>query len=408
MTSYLPYVDKLPFKRSDLIDELKAWVNINSGSENLAGLEIMQETLIQSFKKLNTPISVIPLKPYAKTNPRGELIYLPTGNALHLKKHNEAPFKVFLAGHMDTVYPSSSPFQKAEQLENNILRGPGVADMKGGLLILLKALDLLESSPMAGKIGWEVLINPDEEIGSPSSHYLFTEKAKQFDVGLIFEPSYPDGSLVSERKGTINYTFIAKGKAAHAGRDFYAGRNAIVAMAKLVQSLEQLTDKQKGITLNVGYFEGGTTVNIVPDLCICKVNVRVQNIKDLQNISQVIKSILKQYTHLDGIEFELHEHTSRPPKLFNKKAQNLFNSLRHCGEKLNLNIQWQPSGGVCDGNLLAAAGLPTIDTLGVVGGHMHTHDEYILIDSLIERIRLTALFLMQLTEREYQLEILHG
>lgn len=404
MHAYLPYLDPLHSQEKTMIALLESWVNINSWSDNLDGLTKMAGVLEKDFSGLKGMMERIPLPPRKKTDSHGNIIEMPSGSALSIKKHPKAPFQVLLAGHLDTVYPPSSPFQSAERLDPEILRGPGVADMKGGLVIMLKALETLENSPFAEKLGWEVLINPDEEIGSPASEHLFIERASHFNIGLIFEPAFSDGSLVNERKGSINYTIIAHGKAAHAGRDYYAGRNAIIAMASFVKGIETLNDRQRGITVNVGSFEGGGSANIVPDLAICKVNIRLQNPKDLPMISASVQEMVKGCTTPDGITFEMHEHTLRPPKPFNKSNRLLFDALKTCAQGLGLDLQWQPSGGVCDGNTLSAAGLPTIDTLGAVGGHMHTHDEYILTQSLVERAKLTACFLMQLAENTYILE----
>lgn len=398
MSAYLPYIEPLLSQENLMVDLLESWVNINSGSDNLEGLTKMADVLEGSFSVLNAQFERIPLPNRKKINSRGTLYETPSGHAISMKKRPEAAFKILLGGHLDTVYSPASAFQTAERLDPEILRGPGTADMKGGLVILLKALETFEKSPFAEKVGWEILINPDEEIGSPSSQYLFKERAAQYQVGLLFEPAFADGSLVNERKGSINYTFIAYGKAAHTGRDYYAGRNAITAMARFVQGIETLNDRHRDITVNVGTFEGGGTPNIVPDRASCKVNIRLQNPKDLPMISASIKALIKGCSSTDGITFESYEETSRPPKLFNKANRLLFELLKNCAEEIGLNIRWQPSGGVCDGNLLSAAGLPTIDTMGAVGGHIHTSDEFIFIPSLVERAKLTACFLMQLAE----------
>ena len=401
------YLDSLSSQEKGIIELLERWVNINSWSENPEGLEKMTEVLEEAFSSLNGVIERLPLPPRKKIDTRGNITEIASGSALSIKKRPEAPFKVLLAGHLDTVYPTYSPFQSAERLDPKILRGPGVADMKGGLVVMLKALEAFENSPYADKLGWEVLINPDEEVGSPASQHLFIERASKFNIGLIFEPAFPDGSLVNERKGSINFTIVAHGKAAHAGRDYYAGRNAIIAMARFAQGVETLNDRQRNITVNVGFFEGGGATNIVPDVAVCKVNIRMQNPKDVPMISASLREMAHGSASPDGITFELYEHTSRPPKVFNKANRSLFDALKTCGQGLGLDLKWQPSGGVCDGNTLSAAGLPTIDTLGAVGGHIHTHDEFILTPSLVERAKLTASFLMQIAENKYILEKSH-
>lgn len=398
--SYRPVIDYIKEQQENMISLLEKWANINSGSDNVQGLSQMLQALKDEFSTLGGELEQIPLPPRQKISSKGEVISFPSGEALHLVKHSDAPFRVFLGGHMDTVYPATSPFQKAVRIDKNTMRGPGVTDMKGGLVILLTALQAFEKSPFAGKIGWEVLINPDEEIGSPGSDYLFVQSAKRNDIGLIFEPSYPDGTLVSSRKGSANFALVARGRGAHAGRDFFEGRNAITAMARFITKAETLIHKEKGITLNVGYIEGGGPVNIVPDLAFCRINIRVSNSDDMDKVKSDLNQIVKETNGCEEVSFVMHEETSTPPKPFDSKIEALFSALKKCGQWLGMQLACKPSGGACDGCRLYAAGLPNLDTLGAIGGNIHTHDEYIHLPSLTERARLTALFLMMLAAHE--------
>jgi len=272
--------------------------------------------------------------------------------------------------------------------------------MKGGLLVLLTALQALEKSPFSEKIGWKVLITPDEEVGSPGSCQLLVEESKNHQLGLIFEPALPNGSLVSSRKGSINYTLVVQGKASHAGRDFYLGKNAITALAQIAITAEDLTDPHKEITVNIGHIEGGGTVNIVPDQASCLINLRVKDSEDLTMVKDRLKKICKKEGENRGVSITLHEDSERPPKPVDELTQALFDALRSCAFQLGFDLKWEPTGGVCDGNTLAHAGLSTIDTLGVVGGNLHTEEEYVLIPSLVERSLLTAQFLMHFAATE--------
>lgn len=404
MQVYSSYLYPLLSKQQRMVEQLKRWANINSWSENPEGLEKMAAVLEEDFSILNGRVERLPLPPRKKIDSRGNRVEIPASPALSIKKREDAPIKILLAGHFDTVYSPESSFQSTERLSDEILRGPGVTDMKGGLVILLHALETFEKSPYAEKIGWEILLNPDEEIGSPSSQQLFIQKAPHFAAGLLFEPAFSDGLLVSERKGSINITLIAHGKAAHVGRDFDKGRNAISALAALLQKIETLNDQQRHITVNVGLFEGGGAPNIVPDLAISQINIRMQNPKDLTMVKKRIQQMIEGFDHLDGITFEWDVLSMKPPKPFNKTNRYLFNALKNCAHELGWELNWQPSGGVCDGNTLASAGLPTIDTLGAVGGHIHTHDEYILTQSLVDRARLSACFLMYMADKNKFLE----
>lgn len=274
--------------------------------------------------------------------------------------------------------------------------------MKGGLLILLHALSLFEQSPDAEKIGWRLYINADEEIGSTGSFPLLTELSKGANLALIFEPSFPDGAFVSSRKGSLNATVYARGKSAHAGREFHLGRNAITALARFAVEAERLSDPERGITVNVGFIEGGGPVNIVPEQAILKLNARVGHSEDLERVNQELLDLAKRFKK-EEIHVTLHVETLRPPKTMDETTKQLFHLLSQCGEELHQPIHWRETGGVCDGNIFASHGVPVIDTLGAIGGGLHTQQEYILLDSLVQRTQLTLLLLMKLAQGELTL-----
>lgn len=374
---------------------LEKWVRINSWSENTSGLDLMLQTLSEDLDVLSpNNKKVIPLPPRTLVSKEGKAIQVSLGKALSLSKRPEAPFQVLLAGHMDTVYPPSNPFQFIDKSDDTHWRGPGVADMKGGLVIMLKALEAFEKSPLSHKLGWEVLITPDEEIGSTGSHDIYIEAAKRHRVGLVFEPSFADGALVSWRKGSTNLTLVVRGQSAHAGRDFHKGRSAIYAIASIIQEVSKLNDPSKGITVNIGHIEGGGPVNIVPDLAICRINIRSNTREEMASTKKNLQDIVKR--PLEGIEIELSEDYARIPKPFDTKTEKLFSLVKECADSLNISFQLRESGGVCDGNILSEAGLPTFDSAGVVGGHLHTDKEYMYLPSLVERTKLVYLLLESL------------
>lgn len=400
------HLDWIATQQQSMVALLEKWAHINSGSENLVGLARMHDALQSAFKPLGCAAQSIPLPPRQHIDAKGEPYTTPLGKALYLKKHPDAPIQVLLGGHMDTVFSPESPFQTTTHLDADTLRGPGTADMKGGLVIMLKALEALERSPYAGKVGWEVLINPDEEIGSTGSYSLFVAAAKQTQLGLLFEPAFSDGALVDARKGSAYFAVVARGRAAHAGRDFYQGRNAISALVRFLTEAEKLNDRQREVTINVGHISGGGPVNIVPDLAICRLNVRMVNVADLEHIRTALHQLIKKEDSHDGIQLSLTEYASRSPKPFDAKNRALFDALSITAKKLGLELTHRPSGGVCDGNILSEEGLPTIDTLGAIGGNIHTDQEFIKLGSLVERARLVAYFLMQLAAGEVDPAIL--
>lgn len=393
------YVSSLKWIESQyelMITLVEKWAAINSFSEHLTGLAEMIAALSEDFKILEGETEVISLGTRVKIGPKGDQLESPLGQALRIRKRPDAPIQVFLGGHMDTVFPPYESFLTTKRLDENTLRGPGVADLKGGLVILLKAVEALERSPYASKIGWEILINPDEEIGSPGSTPLFQEAAKRNQVGLIFEPSFADGAFVSARKGSGNYTIVVRGKSAHAGRDFTKGRSSIYAIAHIIREIEEQIPSNDETTINIGHIEGGGPINIVPDLAICRINIRTNTTQNFITIKTILEQIIDRCQKREGIQIQLIEDYSRLPKPFDHKTRQLFELYEECAEKLKIPFLTRESGGVCDGNVLSAAGLPTIDSVGAIGGCLHTDEEYLILPSLIERAQLAALFLFKL------------
>ena len=378
--------------------EARLWqlANINSGSYNLDGLEQVAETLARWAEPLNCQSSYIDLQPQTMVNAKGQIVSQPLGRALKLRQRPQAPLQVFLCAHMDTVFALDHPFQQVRQLDAEHINGPGVADLKGGIMVLLYALQALEASPLAESVGWTVLFNPDEEIGSPGSAHLFPQLAQEHHVGLIYEPCFADGNLAGERKGSGNFSAISHGKAAHAGRQHHLGRNAIRAMADFVRDIDQLNGQRAGVTINAGIIQGGDATNVVPDTCVMKFNIRTQQPSDERWCEQQLQSIMADINQADGISIELHGHFGRTPKVMTPAWQQLCDLLQACSQSLQMPIDFVATGGCCDGNNLATSGLPNIDTLGVQGGNIHSDQEYMRLASLSERAKLSALLLLRL------------
>lgn len=398
--AYAEFLDPIAGELPTLAAVLESWSNVNSGSTNLTGLNAMSDLLVKHFATLGAPIEILDLPEQDVIDNKGRLAKRPLGRALRLIKRPEAPLKIFLGGHYDTVFPADHPFQTTRRVDQNTLNGPGVADLKGGLLVMHKALEILEKSPVAQNVGWEVLINPDEEIGSPGSTPLFEAAAKRNHLGLVFEPSLADGSIVAKRKGSGNFAVVVRGRSAHVGREAHLGRSAILALAEMIVELEALNKEIPGIIVNVGHIEGGGSLNAVPDLAIGRFNVRYENQISGDALLARIEKILAKAKSKDGITAELHGSLNRAPKEVTEGIAKLFQILETCAAAEGLEIKRRDTGGVCDGNTLAAAGLANIDTLGVRGGGIHSEKEYVLLDSLVERTRLTARLLLGLAAGE--------
>lgn len=399
--SHQPFLDWIASQQDAMLALVNTWSRINSGSYNLDGLGAMSDALEAAFMALEPESTErLDLTPQQSVDSNGVLVVTPLGQALRFRKRPNAPLKVMLTGHYDTVYPKHHSFQDPYERDALTTGGPGVADMKGGIVVMLHALMALERSPFAGEIGWEILLNPDEEIGSIGSAPFLSEGARRNDFGLTFEPSLPDGTLAGARKGSGNFSAVMRGRAAHAGRDPHLGRNAIAALAEFITAINGLNGQKVGVTVNPGRIEGGGPVNVVPDLAICHFNVRVENSDEQHWVEAELKRFERDFAQKDGISLLLHGGFTRPPKQLSPQNHLLFDYIKQCGAELGLNLQEKPTGGCCDGNNLAAAGLPNVDTLGVRGANIHSAEEYMINASLTERAQLSALLLLRFAAKE--------
>lgn len=376
------------------------WSCINSGTHNLPGLATMASRLVNDFAVLGGDLKLLDVPSEESIDSRGYVFATPLGQAISIRKRADAGNRVFLGIHYDTVYGPDHPFQQVEAVDDDTLRGPGVVDAKGGLAVMLIALEALEQSDLALRIGWEVLINPDEEIGSPGSAGLLAQAAARNRLGLVFEPTFPDGSLVSERKGSGNFSIVIRGKSAHAGRAFQEGRNAVVAAADYALAAHGLNGTIPEMTLNTGRIDGGGPVNVVPELAIVRLNVRIARPQDQQPIGAELRRIATEVAERHEVSVQLHGGFLSPPKLLNDRTRELCRHIETCGSELGIPITWTRSGGASDGNKLAAAGLPVIDTFGPRGGHLHSSQEYVSLSSLTERAKLCTLLLLKLASGE--------
>lgn len=381
-------------KRGEMAATLERWCAVNTGSYNLEGLAAMRDALEAAFGALG-PVETVACPPQQVVTAAGETVAREVGASLRLIVRPQAPVRVLLAGHMDTVFAADHAFQRGRYLDADTYNAPGAADMKGGLLVMLYALKAVETSPLASRIGYEVLINADEEIGSPGSSALMREAGARAQFACVYEPAMEDGALAGARKGSGNFSAVVRGRSAHAGRDHAAGRNAVVAAAALAARIDALTGARDGLTVNVAKIEGGAPNNVVPDVAVVRFNVRARTGEDAAHAEAQIRARVAEIDASDGYAAHLHGGFGRPPKPMTPELEAFFRAVKALGRELGLDIGWRDTGGVCDGNNIAAAGIPVIDTLGARGANIHSAAEYIKLDSLEERAKLSALLLMR-------------
>jgi glutamate carboxypeptidase len=271
--------------------------------------------------------------------------------------------------------------------------------MKGGLAVLLAALKAVEASPEAARIGYEVVINSDEEVGSQGSAALIAEAALGKKAALTYEPSaLPDGTLAGARPGSGNFSLAVRGRSAHAGRNAEEGRNALLAAAELALRLAEA--KAAGLSVNPAKIDGGGPNNVVPDFAILRINMRPATLADQARAQTALEEAVAYVSAKRDVRINMHGGWGRPPKPIDPAAEKLFALVASCGADLGQTISWRDSGGVCDGNNIAACGVPVVDTMGVRGGAIHSDAEYLIVESLAERARLSALTMLRLAQGE--------
>ena len=351
-----------------LTNRLIQYANINTHWKNHPNILHLFKILQKEIGVFADCVKIKKTKPIQKIRLSGESVQVPSW-ILIAQKNRSANIKLLFNIHIDTVFSKNSSFQTC-YTKNNQLYGPGVCDAKGGMVILLDALSRYQDH-LIDSAGWTIVLNADEEIGSPSSSQLLSEFAKTHTYGFIFEPPLPNKKWVSQRKSSTNLTIISHGKSGHAGRDFFKSKHAVHQLIACLSKWTSLIPCNETQIMNIGQIKGGSAPNIIPEIAVSTINIRTSSANSMKRILKIIYQSKPE-------NITINVDSYRPPKPFDLKTQQLFEIARDINSKL----QWVESSGVCDGNLFAACNLPTIDTLGAIGKNIHTHSEYIEMDSL--------------------------
>ena len=384
-------------RKDDMVRQTIDWAKINTGSWNKLGLDKLSKKILSALSVLDADAELIDLPTIKKVGNDGQATHFKTASVIHAQARPDADVQLILTGHYDTVFPDGT-FVDITDIGDGKLNGPGLADMKGGLVVMLEALKTFEQSPLKSKIGYRIVLTPDEEIGNFASSTYLEAAAKDAHIGLTFEPAMETGAMSGARKGSAIFNIVFEGRSAHAGRNPHDGRSAIYAAASFVTHVEQLEHKVEGVTFNVGKIDGGGANNIVPDLAIVRMGVRAPDAESAKWATEKLSELFDKTLSRDGIKGQLSGGFYRPPKPRNKAQTALFDATHRTGKALNLDLTFHDTGGVCEGNNVFAAGTPNIDTLGVRGGRIHSHDEFVMTDSFVERASLTALLLNRLAD----------
>lgn len=356
------------------LQELKKVVNIDCGTATPEGVAEVGRIIQQWYQNEGWHCDSVPL---------GEKV----GPGLFATNKPDAErFDVLLVGHLDTVFPVGTVAERPFRIEGNRAFGPGVSDMKSGLLNILWALRSLDKASLA-RLSIAVAMNPDEETGSVHSHRWIGKLAQRSRCVLVAEAARADGSLVKARKGMARYRIAFTGVAAHAGNDPDKGRSAIIALAHAVLAVGELADASKGTTINTGVISGGVGANIVADRAEMIVDVRFQDNDEFVRVDADIQAFSLRAFGRD-VKTAVERQAQTPAMSPSEDTLALMRLVEEAGKEEGVTVSWQAVGGGSDANHTAALGIPSLDGFGPVGAGFHSASEYLELDSVEPRIRL--------------------
>lgn len=374
----LEILDFCKSQKKEMVDFLKQIVTINSYSWNKSGAEKCINILDAKLASLGFTTSSIHHTDVGDT--------LIARNKASSQTTNEK--QILLCGHVDTVFPEELGFLGFEN-DGTKICGPGVIDMKGGLVAAIWAVEALQHIDAASTLPITVVINADEEIGSPFSTATIQAEAARSLFAYVFECSGLDGQVVTSRKGKLGYSIHCTGNARHAGSSVQTKASAILELAQKVIDLEALNDPANSISANIGLIQGGSSPNTVPHSSTAALDIRFSRIEDCANLEDQVKRITKKKYNA-AVKTEIIINSRRAPMPPTEAIINLYTILSQCGKQLGCPVISENRGGVSDANTINAMGVPVLDGLGPSGDKDHTTDEFMLLESLPQRTALAA------------------
>ncbi len=354
------------------ISDLKTIVNIDSGSGNPAGLSAVRDFFQKRFTRLGW---------------HGEAHDFSDGNTPCLEvvspggRKKNGRFDFLFLGHMDTVFGEGTAARRPFTIRNGRALGPGVCDMKAGLVTMLHAAEIITREGLADDLPVCMAFNSDEEIGSRGSRGWYEALAQKSKRVFVFEPCRATGHRLLHRKGGGGFEIVCRGKAAHAGAEPEKGANAVVEMAHQVLKITTIGNPDLGTTVNVTVIEGGTADNVIPDGARALVDVRFSTVEESRRVMECFRR-LPENPVTRGVRLDVRGELNRPPMAPSEKTERLWDRIAAIGRDIGLEMKLTWTGGCSDGNFTAALGVPTIDALGPIGGSAHGEDEYVELDSI--------------------------
>jgi len=388
----------LDTEEDNMVAMLKRLTNVNSGTLNKEGVDEIGRLLSAELETLGFDLTTLPGSVIGIPSCPGSNYTIDVTDHILANKAGRGK-KLLLMGHMDTVFPPNSPFQEFSR-SDDVMYGPGVADMQGGLVVMLYALKALQNAGELNDMAISVFLNSDEEIGSLSSRKYLEEQAPLHDYGLVYESS-GSNNMVRKRKGLGQARFVVNGKASHAGGAHQQGRSAIKELAYKIVEIEQITDYESGVTVNVGVVSGGEARNTIAPCAEALIDLRYpepqQGIDAVNQFEAIFNSVLSYPVDAGDISTISWTNLHRPPKIPTAESDYLLEKTIAIGRLLGQELGVSDSGGGTDGSLTQAAGLPTLDSLGVSGTGAHSDREQARVSSLVERAKLSAVLIHRLS-----------
>ncbi|MEC6796593.1 M20 family metallopeptidase [Photobacterium sp. S4TG1] len=374
----------MSFSLNNYLEELRPLINLDCGTLTVDGIDVVATIMAQKYLDLGWHVKRIDCGI--------------AGTGLEVRNKPDADhIDVMLIGHMDTVFPVGTAAARPMTHDNERAYGPGVSDMKSGLLSVVYALRDLDPSAL-DTLSICVCMNPDEEIGSLHSEAWLKSVAVNAKHVLVAEAARADGSLVKARKGMARYRLSFHGKAAHAGNEPQNGRSAITEMAHWILAINTMTNFESGTTLNAGVVSGGAGANIVPEFAQVVVDVRFWDNDEYAAVDAQIRT-LTETPFVDGVTIKVEREAHKPSMVPSPQTEVLMAQVEAVGKELGIDITWQAVGGGSDANLTAVLGIPTLDGLGPIGAGFHSADEWLDLASIEPRIRLLQQVLVKIAQQ---------
>ncbi len=380
-------IEKAGERRADFIDSLREMVNIDCGSYTPDGVNRIADLCQARFEAGGWAVERIRHEPADGHERLGDLVIG--------RLRGRGRFRILMIGHTDTVFDPGTVAERPFRIEGDRASGPGVTDMKGGLLTGFFAVEVLQAAGFEDFGTITYICNPDEEIGSPWSRETILAEAERADAALVLEGARENGDIVSSRKGVLDVRLEIEGRAAHAGVEPERGRSAILEAAHKTVALQALNGRWPGVTVNVGVVHGGTRPNVVAERCVLEVDVRSPQESTFEQAGVAVERIANGHTVPDVTVTTVSHGWHRPMEKGEGGAK-LAALATQVAAELGFELKDAATGGASDANTTSGAGVPSLDGLGPIGGDDHGPSEWLDLSSVVPRISLLAGLLSRL------------